>query len=378
MDFSLNEEQRLLADSVERFVRGSYPAETRRRIVRGQDSFNADIWRQFAELGWLMLPFDEADGGLGGGLVETMVVMEGFGRGLVVEPYVATVVTAGGLLRHASGEQKARWLAPLIAGSLQAAFAVDEYEQVHDLAQTAMTARPDGDAFVLDGVKACVLNGDRADLLVVLARTAGSSGDRDGLSLFLVEAGAAGVSRRAHRTVDGQRAAEITFSAVRAGRDSLLGVAGAAHDLAARAVTETILAMGAEAVGALSVLIETTVEYARTRRQFGVPIGSFQALQHRMADMFMAGEQTRSLLLAATLKVLEGHEDAALAVHALKVQIGTGGRRVAQEAIQLHGGMGMTDELAVGHYVKRLTAIDALFGSADRHLLAYARAGAAA
>lgn len=374
MDFSLNEEQRLLADSVERFVRGSYPIETRRGIVHGQDSFSPDIWRQFADLGWLMLPFDEADGGLGGSLVETLVVMEGFGRGLVVEPYVATVVTVGGFLRRADAAQKARWLPSLIEGALQGAFAVDEYEQVHDLAQTAMRARADGDGFVLDGVKACVLNGDRADLLVVLARTAGEPGDREGLSLFLVDAASAGISRRGHRTVDGQRAAEIGFAGVRVGRDSLLGEAGQAHDLAAQVIAETILALGAEAVGALSVLIDTTVEYAKTRKQFGVAIGNFQALQHRMADMFMAGEQTRSLLLAATLKVLEGHADAALAVHALKVQIGTGGRRIAQEAIQLHGGMGMTDELSVGHYAKRLTAIDALFGNSDRHLLAYARA----
>lgn len=377
MDFSLNEEQRLLADSVERFVRGSYPIELRRRIVHEQGSFNPDIWRQFADLGWLMLPFDEADGGLGGGLIETMVLMEGLGRGLVVEPYVATVVTTGGFLRHADAGQKARWLSALLEGSLQGAFAVDEYEQVHDLAQTAMAAGADADGFVLDGVKACVINGDRADLLVVLARTSGAPGDADGLSLFLVDAGSAGVSRRAHRTVDGQRAAEVTFTQVRVGRDALLGVAGQGHALAARVITETLLALAAEAVGALSVLIAGTVEYAKTRKQFGIPIGSFQALQHRMADMFMAGEQTRSLLLAATLKVLEGHADAALAVHALKVQIGTGGRRVAQEAIQLHGGMGMTDELSVGHYVKRLTAIDALFGNADRHLLAYARAAAA-
>lgn len=375
MDFSLNEEQRLLSDSVERFVRGSYPMETRRRSIHEQGSCSPDIWRQFAELGWLALPFAEEDGGLGGSLIDTMVVLEAFGKGLVVEPYIATVVTAGGFLRRASAGQKARWLAPLLEGSLQAAFAVDEYEQVHDLAQTAMSARRTTDnGFVLQGTKACVLNGDRADLLVVLVRTFGEPGARDGLSLLLVDAATPGITRRPHRTVDGQRAAEICFDQVQVGSDALLGELNQGHDLARTVVDETLLALGAEAVGALSVLVYGTVEYARTRKQFGVAIGSFQALQHRMADMFMAYEQSRSLLLAATLKVYEGHADAALAVHALKVQLGTGGRRVAQEAIQLHGGMGMTDELAIGHYFKRLTAIDALFGNADRHALAYARA----
>lgn len=375
MDFSLNEEQRLLSDSVERFVRGSYPIETRRKSIHEQGSFNPDIWRQFAELGWLALPFAEEDGGLGGSVLETMVVLEAFGKGLVVEPYIATVVTAGGFLRQANAEQKACWLTPLLEGSLQAAFAVDEYEQVHDLAQTAMSARrtPDN-GFVLQGTKACVLNGDRADLLVVLVRTAGEPGAADGLSLLLVDANSPGITRKAHRTVDGQRAAEISFEQVQVGVDALLGELNQGHALAQTVVTETLLALGAEAVGALSVLVYGTVEYAKTRKQFGVAIGNFQALQHRMADMFMAYEQSRSLLLAATLKVREGHADAALAVHALKVQIGTGGRRVAQEAIQLHGGMGMTDELAIGHYFKRLTAIDALFGNADRHALAYARA----
>lgn len=375
MDFSLNEEQRLLSDSVERFVRGSYPMETRRRSIHEQGGCNPDIWRQFTELGWLALPFAEEDGGLGGSLIDTMVVLEAFGKGLVVEPYIATVVTAGGFLRRASAGQKARWLAPLLEGSLQAAFAVDEYEQVHDLAQTAMSARRTTDnGFVLQGTKACVLNGDRADLLVVLVRTFGEPGARDGLSLLLVDAATPGITRRPHRTVDGQRAAEISFDQVQVGSDALLGELNQGHDLARTVVDETLLALGAEAVGALSVLVYGTVEYARTRKQFGVAIGNFQALQHRMADMFMAYEQSRSLLLAATLKVYEGHADAALAVHALKVQIGTGGRRVAQEAIQLHGGMGMTDELAIGHYFKRLTAIDALFGNADRHALAYARA----
>ena len=219
-----------------------------------------------------------------------------------------------------------------------------------------------------------VLNGDKAELLVVLARTGGGAGARDGLSLFLVEASAEGVSRRAHRTVDGGMAAEISFSNVVAGADALIGTLHQGIALAETVIDEGILALAAEATGALSVLLHSTVEYTKQRKQFGVPISSFQALQHRMANMFIAYEQTRSLLLCATLKVHEGHDDARKAVHALKAQVGKAGRLVAQEAVQLHGGMGMTDELAVGHYFKRITAIDALFGNFDQHIRAFAAA----
>lgn len=374
MDFSLNDDQKLLRDSVAKFVKGSYDFDARRRRVREHASLDPAIWQQMAELGWLALPFAEADGGIGGTLVDTMILLEEFGRGLVVEPYLPTVVLGGGFLRRGTEEQRAQWLPRLLEGRLQMAFAVHEYERCGGIENTTLSARREGSAIVLDGVKQLVLNGDKADLLVVLARSAGAAGERHGLSLLLVDARAEGVERIAHRTVDGGMAAEIRFRNVTVGNTAIIGHWHEAANLADAVIDEAILALGAEATGALSVLLHGTVEYSKQRKQFGVPIGSFQALQFRMADMFMRYEQTRSLLLCATLKVQEGHADARQAVHALKVQLGTAGRRIAQDAIQIHGGMGMTDELNIGHYFKRLTAIDALFGNADHHLRAYAAA----
>ena len=244
------------------------------------------------------------------------------------------------------------------------------------LANTALRGEVGDTGIVLNGSKACVLNGDQADLLVVLARTAGVPGDRRGLSLLLVPADAEGVERIAHRTVDGRQGAELRFRDVQVTADALIGELHQGYDIAQAVLLEGLLAIAAECTGSLSVLLAQTVEYSKTRQQFGVPIGTFQVLQHRMADMFIAMEQIRSLLLAATLKYSAGHDDAARAVHALKAQLGRGGRRIVQEAIQIHGGMGMTDELAVGHFAKRVTAADGLFGNADGHLLAMAGGGA--
>lgn len=372
MNFSLDDDQQMLRDSVQRFIRGSYDFEQRRRKVKDITAVDPEVWGQFAELGWLALPFSEEDGGLGFGPVETMILMEELGRGLVVEPWVPTVVLGGGFLKHASGEQKQRYLGKLMEGGLQMAFAVDERGRAFGPEGTALKAEKQGDGWRLLGSKCTVLNGDRADLLVVLARTDGEPGAEEGLSLFLVDARDDSLSFRVHRMADGQQGAEITFEETPVTEANLVGPAGAGLEIARAVIHEAVLAMAAEAVGALDRLLWDTVEYARTRKQFGVPIGKFQALQHRMANMFMAAEQGRSLLLAATLKQVEGHDDAEQALHAFKAWLGRGGRLIAQEAIQLHGGMGMTDELAIGHYFKRVTAIDLLFGTADQHLKAYA------
>lgn len=372
MDFSLNDDQKMLRDSVQRFVRGSYDFDQRRRRVKEITAVDADVWGQFAELGWLALPFAEEDGGLGFTPVETMILMEELGRGLVVEPYVPTVVLGGGFLKHASHAQKKRYLGELIEGRLQMAFAVDERGRAFGPEGAALRAEIQGDGWRLEGGKCAVLNGDRADLLVVLARTDGEPGAEEGLSLFLVDARDDSLSFHVHRMVDGQQGADITFEETPVTEANLIGPAGGGLAITRAVFHEGVLAMAAEAVGALDRLLWDTVEYARTRKQFGVPIGKFQALQHRMANMFMAAEQGRSLLLAATLKQVEGHGDAGQALHAFKVWLGRGGRLIAQEAIQLHGGMGMTDELAIGHYFKRVTAIDLLFGTADQHLQAYA------
>ncbi|EKF73552.1 pimeloyl-CoA dehydrogenase [Alcanivorax hongdengensis A-11-3] len=376
MNFQLSEEQQMLADSAKRFVRDHFVKSSdveKHRQNKKLMPLDQATWQQFAELGWLAVPFDEQHGGLGMGVLETMVLLEALGEGLIMAPYIATVVLGGGFLRRASAEQQAQTLPALVEGKRQLAFAAEEYERVFSLENTAMTARVNGSEIVLDGTKACVMNGDQADQLIVLARTAGQPGDRGGLSLFLVDANADGVERLAHRTVDGRQGAEIRFNNVTVPETACIGALGDGYALAHTVLMEGLLALSAESVGSLSVLLNETVEYSKTRKQFGLPIGKFQALQFRMADMFIAMEQTRSLLLAATLKTAEGHDDAAFAVHAMKAQLGRAGRKIAQEAIQIHGGMGMTDELGVGHYVKRLSAADGLFGNADVHLAALAR-----
>ena len=372
MNFQLSEEQQMLADSAKRFVRDNSDVETHRRNKKLMP-LDAATWQQFADLGWLAVPFEEEHGGLGMGPLETMVLLEALGEGLIMAPYIATVVLGGGFLRQASAAQQAETIPALLEGKLQVAFAAEEYERVFTLENTAMVADLNGNEAILNGTKSCVMNGDQADLLVVLARTAGQPGDQDGLSLFLVDANAAGVERVPHRTVDGRQGAEIRFNQVKVAEAARIGALHGGYAIARQVLHEGLLALSAESVGSLSVLLNETVEYSKTRQQFGMPIGKFQVLQFRMADMFIAMEQTRSLLLAATLKTVEGHDDAAMAVHAMKAQLGRAGRKIAQEAIQIHGGMGMTDELGVGHYVKRVTGVDGLFGNADVHLMAIAR-----
>ncbi|MED5432009.1 MAG: acyl-CoA dehydrogenase, partial [Pseudomonadota bacterium] len=286
---------------------------------------------------------------------------------------IATVVLGGGFLRHGSDAQQAETIPSLLEGGLQLAFAAEEYERVFTLENTAMKGEVQGGDVVLNGTKACVINGDHADQLIVLVRTAGQPGDKDGLSLFLVDANADGVERTPHRTVDGRQGAEIRFSNVKVAEAARIGELNQGYDIARTVLLEGLLALSAECTGSLTVLLNDTVEYSKTRKQFGLPIGKFQALQFRMADMFIAMEQTKSLLMAATMKLVEGHDDAAKAVHAMKAQLGRAGRKIGQEAIQIHGGMGMTDELNVGHFVKRLSAVDGLFGNADVHLMEIAR-----
>ena len=372
MNFQLSEEQQMLADSAKRFVRDNSNVEAHRQNKKLMP-LNESTWQQLAELGWLAVPFEEEHGGMGMGPLETMVLLEALGEGLIMSPYIATVVLGGGFLRRADASTQAKTISALIEGRLQLAFAAEEYERVFTLENTAMQAQVKGDEVVLNGTKASVMNGDQADLLVVLARTAGQPGDKHGLSLFLVDANADGIERVSHRMVDGRQGAEIRFSNVAVSGAASIGELNKGYDVAKAVLQEGLLALSAESVGSMSVLLNDTVEYTKTRKQFGVPIGKFQVLQFRMTDMFIAMEQTRSLLLASTLKYVEGHHDADKAVYAMKAQLGRAGRKIGQEAIQIHGGMGMTDELGVGHFVKRLTAVDGLFGNADVHLMQIAR-----
>ena len=370
MDFELSEEQRLLKDSVERLVANRYDFSARQRFMQEPTGFSRELWRQYAELGLLGLPFSEKDGGIGGGAVETMIVMEAFGRALALEPYFATIVLAGGFLRlGASAAVRSSLIPQIVSGDLLLAFAHAERQSRYDLADVATTARKDGSGYVIDGAKTLVIHGDCADKLVVSARLAGGQRERSGLGLFLLDAGAAGVTRRPYPTVDGLRAAEMTFAGVRVGADAAIGESGKAWELITKVVDAAIAALAAEAVGAMTAMHELTVEYFKTRKQFGVPIGAFQVLQHRAADMLIALEQARSMCLLATMMADEPDVvERRKAIAATKVQIGRSGRFVGQQAIQLHGGIGMTMEYKVGHYFKRVTAIDSTFGDADHHL----------
>jgi alkylation response protein AidB-like acyl-CoA dehydrogenase len=375
MDFSLSDEQVLLQDSVQRFIQNDYGFDIRQKILESDEGFSRKIWQSFADLGWLALPFSEADGGIGGGAVELMILLEAFGKGLVVEPYLSTVVLAGRCLEWGgSSQQKESTLAELIEGKCLGALAFVEPQARFNLSDVMTTATQEGDSYLLNGFKGVVLGGPTADFVVVPARTSGAQDDDHGISLFVVNTDAAGVTRRNYATVDGGRAAEFTFTDVKLADSAMLGVKDEGLALLQRVIDHAIMAIGAEAVGAMEVAYKLTVEYCKTREQFGQPIGKFQVLQHRMVDMFMEHEQSKSLLYMAAMRLDEGYDQAARkAVSALKVQIGKSGRFVGENAIQLHGGMGMTEEMSIGHYFKRLTIIDTLFGNADYHLRKYAR-----
>jgi len=376
MDFSFTDEQALLQDSVQRFIQNSYAFDSRQKLIKTEDGFSRENWASFAELGWLALPFSEESGGFGGTAVETMILMEEFGKGLVVEPYLTTVLMSGSIIEAGgSSAQKEGVLAEIMAGTKLAALAYVEPQARFNLADVTTTATAEGDGYVINGFKGVVMGGPSADVLIVPARTAGEQRDEAGITLFLVDANSNGISKRDYPTIDGGRASEITLENVTVDASAVIGEVGGGFALLEIGINNGILGVGAEAVGAMEVLYKTTVEYCKTREQFGQPIGKFQVLQHRMVDMFMEHEQAKSLLYMAAIRMSENDADEARkAISALKVQIGKGGRFVGQQAIQLHGGMGMTDELNVGHYFKRLTAIETLFGNVDYHLKKYSAA----
>jgi pimeloyl-CoA dehydrogenase small subunit len=378
MDFDLTEEQRLLKESLDRLIADRYAFEQRKSYGQSAEGWSRGLWAQYAELGLLGLPFAEHYGGSAGGPVETMIAMEAFGRALALEPFLATVVLGGGFLRHGGSAQQCADLIPKIAdGSLTFAFAHTERHSRYDLSDIETRAVSDGAAWVLDGEKGVALHGDTADKLIVTARVGGGRRDRDGIAVFVVDGNAEGVSRRGYPTQDGLRAAEISLGHVRVGPEGVLGEPGAALPLIERVVDEGMAALCAEAVGAMAAMHELTVDYLKTRRQFGREIGTFQILQHRAVDMLIALEQARSMAMFATMMAAE--ENAAERRNALsgaKVQIGRSGKFVGQQAIQLHGGIGMTMEYKVGHYFKRVTMIDTMFGDADYHLRELARRSA--
>jgi pimeloyl-CoA dehydrogenase small subunit len=370
MDFELSPEQQLLSDNVARLMKDRYGFEARKTYEASPAGFSDALWREYADMGLLGAPFAEEDGGYGGGAVETMIVMQEFGKALALEPYLETVVLCGALIKHAANAAKrAELIGQIAAGDLRLSFAHAERQSGFDLFDVGASARKDGAAFVLNGEKGVVENGDSAGRLIVSARVSGGRRDREGVGLFLVDANAPGVTRRGYPTQDGRRAAEIGFSDVRVEPEDVLGQPGDALPVVERAVGEAIAALSAEAVGAMGEALAMTVEYMKTRKQFGVPIGSFQALQHRASDMVVALEQARSMMSFATMSVTE--EDAierAKAMSAAKVQIGRSARFIGQQAVQMHGGIAMTWEYKVGHLLKRLTMIDAAYGDADLHV----------
>ena len=378
MDFDLTDEQRMLSDSIRRLVADAYDDFEKRKTYRAEPRGYADAnWQKFAEMGLLGLPFSEDDGGFGGGPVETMLVCEQFGRGLVVEPYLATVVLGGGLLKRAGSDAQRAELIPAIAeGSLTLAFAHQERQARHDLHDVATTATRNADGYVLNGAKGVVLHGDSADRLIVSARTAGARRDRDGISLFLLDPATPGVTRRGYATQDGLRAAEVVLENVTVPAEALLGPEGAALPLIEQVVDEAQAAICAEALGAMEMLRDLTVDYLKQRTQFGQAIGNFQALQHRAADMLVATEQARSMAMYAAMMVQEADPAARrVALSAAKALVAKNADQLGKDAIQLHGGIAVTDEYKAGHYFKRLTMLAGLFGDVDHHLRVVVAAG---
>lgn len=375
MDIQFTEEQELLRSSIQRLLRDQYDFDTRRKIVATEEGWSKKHWSAFAELGLLAAPFAETSGGLGGGPLATMIVMQEFGRHLVVEPFFETVVLAGGLIEDVGTDaQREKFLPSIMAGEAVWALAWTEGKSRYDLNNVATTARCSGDNYILDGAKAAVIGAPWADKLIVSARTLGGPRDRAGVSLFIVDRESAGLHLQSFKTIDGRRAAEITLKDVGVPASHMLGAEGKGVAALEACRDRAIAALCAEATGAMGELNAATLEYSKTRKQFGVTLGTFQVLQHRMVDMFIALEEATSLSQHLNLTVADGDPQVSKLASGAKSRIGEAARFVGEQAIQLHGGMGMSDELNVGHYFKRIAAINVQFGDPTYHLLRYARA----
>lgn len=373
MNFDLTEEQQLVVDSVRRFVADRYDLEKRNGYMKGKRGFSDANWQAMAELGWLGLAFGEAEGGFGGNQIDVMLVMEEFGKGMVVEPFLASVVLGGGAVKRGGSAALRETLLPgVIDGTRQLALAMSEEQSRFDLNDVLTSAVDGGDHWIINGQKSMVQNGGSATQLIVSCRTSGGQLEEAGITLLLIDADAQGVTCQAFPTVDGLQAAEVTFKDVRVNKANTLGAIGEGLPLLQAVVNDGILAICAEAVGAMEVLYKDTIEYTQQRVQFDHPLSDFQVLQHRMVEMFMETEQCKSMLLRATMEVASAGAQANRMVHALKALVGKQAIFVGESAVQLHGGMGMTEELRVGHFFKRLLVIDAMFGNTDHHLYKFA------
>jgi len=374
MDIQWTEEQELLRSSIQRFLSDRYGFDVRRKIIATDEGWSREHWHAFAELGLCAAPFSEESGGLGGGSMATMIIMREFGRKLVVEPFFETVVLAGGLIEAVgSPAQREEFLSAIMTGRSIWALAWTEEKGRYDLASVATSARREGDHYVLNGAKTAVIAAPWADKLIVSARTSGEKRVRDGVSLFIVDCHSPNLGLRSFKTIDGRRAAEIALNGVRVSADHLLGSEGEGVAVLEACRDRAIAALCAEALGAMGELNSATLEYARTRRQFGVPLGTFQVLQHRMVDMFIALEEATSLTQYLNLSIAAGEPQASKVASGAKTKVGYAAKFIAEQAVQLHGGMGMTDELNVGHYLKRIASINVQFGDPGYHLARYAR-----
>lgn len=369
MNFDLSEEQQLLKDSVDRFVSDNYDLDTRQTLSKNDAGFSDTYWQTMAELGWLGVTVPEAHGGFGGNQADTMVLMEAFGKGLVLEPFFASAVLGTrAIVAGASSELQNKLLPKLMAGECRLSLAYAEEQARFDLEDIVTRATQDSGDFIITGHKSMVQHGGSADYLVVSTRTSGGQQDQHGITVFLVDAKSEGISIQSFPTVDGQQASEITFKDVRVSADHILGGLDGGFGLLQDIAIDGILALAAEAVGAMEVLYKDTVAYTQERQQFDQSLSDFQVLQHRMVDMFMEYEQCKSMLYRATLEVVQKGREAMRIVHALKYMVGKNGTFIGENAVQLHGGMGVTEELRIGHYFKRLLVIDAQFGNSDHHL----------
>jgi len=369
MDFSLNDIQEMMRESASKFIQKEYDFETRRKLATTELGYNPKNWDLFAELGWLALPIDEDNGGIGGSVLDTMILQEELGKGLVVEPYFSSILLGANLInKFATDDQKESLLEEVISGSKKLCLAHSEGHAPFDLTQMKTTTVKSANGYSLNGKKSVVLGGDSADLILVVARTSNDQGDEKGLSVFAISPDQAGVSIKGYPTNDGLRACEITLDNVDVEPSTIIGELDQAFKPVQTVLLEGIVNLSAEAVGIMEKLVELTAEYLRVREQFNAPIGRFQALQHRTADMFMEKEQSKSMLYYAAIETAEQADGYEKACAMLKVRIGNAARFVGQQAVQLHGGMGVSDELNVGHYFKRLTCINTLLGSRDYHL----------
>ncbi len=375
MNFEFSEEQTMIKDSVARFVRDQYDIDTRRKIINSDEGISREYWNTFAELGWLSVPFAEEYGGFGGSVEDIAAVMEELGKGIVVEPYMSTVVIFGGLLAASNNSALKEAVIPtIIDGSCLGSFAFLERQSRYEIADVVTSAVACDGGYRLNGEKTVVLHGGTADKFIVSARTGGEQFDASGVSLFMVDAKSDGVAVKSYQTMDGQRAATVTFSDVVVAADQLLNGLGEGLALVDQVMPQILVALSAEALGIMATLNAITVDYSKTRQQFGTPIGSFQVLQHRMVDTFIACEQAKSMLYRGLCQANEyaanpdaGNTELLKTVHALKATIAKSGKQIGEEAIQLHGGIGMTDELNIGHFVKRLMTINVSFGNGDFH-----------